>query len=53
MGLFPKAVGDLDAQITEIFLTREARDAAALLVGRLRTLVAIHVASAGCRCVTT
>ncbi|MFG2682651.1 hypothetical protein [Streptomyces sp. NPDC048392] len=37
---------DLDARVTEILLTREVRDGAALLVGRLRTLDAIHVASA-------
>ena len=46
MGHFPKALEDLDARITEILLTREVRDAAALLVGRLRTLDAVHVASA-------
>ncbi|WP_307136049.1 type II toxin-antitoxin system VapC family toxin [Streptomyces aurantiacus] len=46
MGHFPKAMEDLDARITEILLTREVRDGAAFLVGRLRTLDAIHVASA-------
>ncbi|MER7487886.1 hypothetical protein ABTY20_18655 [Streptomyces sp. NPDC126497] len=46
MGRFPKVVADLDARITEILLAREARDAAALLVGRPRTLDAMHVASA-------
>ncbi|MFI1568952.1 type II toxin-antitoxin system VapC family toxin [Streptomyces sp. NPDC020490] len=46
MGHFPKTMEDLDARITEILLTREVRDGAALLVGRLRTLDAIHVASA-------
>ncbi|BBC37591.1 Ribonuclease VapC47 [Streptomyces graminofaciens] len=46
MGHFPKAMEDLDARITEILVTREVRDGAALLVGRLRTLDAIHVASA-------
>ncbi|MET7295132.1 type II toxin-antitoxin system VapC family toxin [Streptomyces griseoloalbus] len=46
MGHFPKAMEDLDARITEILLTREVRDTSALLVGRLRTLDAIHVASA-------
>ncbi|MFE2280479.1 PIN domain-containing protein [Streptomyces sp. NPDC059454] len=46
MGHFPKAMEDLDARITEILLTREVRDAAGLLVGRLRTSDAIHVASA-------
>ncbi|MEF9902937.1 type II toxin-antitoxin system VapC family toxin [Streptomyces sp. P9-A2] len=46
MGHFPKAMEDLDARITEILLTREVRDKAALLVGRLRTPDAVHVASA-------
>lgn len=46
MGHFPKAMEDLDARITEILLTREVRDGAAALVGRLRTLDSIHVASA-------
>ncbi|MFF7605021.1 PIN domain-containing protein [Streptomyces parvulus] len=46
VGHFPKAMNDLDARVTEILLTREVRDGAALLVGRLRTLDAIHVASA-------
>ncbi|MGW4445913.1 PIN domain-containing protein [Streptomyces sp. NPDC004682] len=46
MGHFPKAMEDLEARITEILLTREVRDGAALLVGRLRMLDAIHVASA-------
>ncbi|MFB6554197.1 type II toxin-antitoxin system VapC family toxin [Streptomyces sp. NPDC056405] len=46
VGHFPKVMNDLDTRITEILLTREVRDSAALLVGRLRTLDAIHVASA-------
>ncbi|GAB2776056.1 hypothetical protein GCM10027073_06040 [Streptomyces chlorus] len=46
MGHFPKAMEDLDARITEILLTREVRDGAALLVGRLRTPDTIHVAGA-------
>lgn len=46
MGHFPKAMEDLDARVTEILLTRDVRDGAALLVGRLRTLDAVHVASA-------
>jgi predicted nucleic acid-binding protein len=46
LGHFPKAMDDLDTRVTEILLTREVRDGAALLVGRLRTLDAIHVASA-------
>ncbi|MFC9159184.1 hypothetical protein ACFTT0_29890 [Streptomyces bauhiniae] len=37
---------DLATRITEILLTWEVRDGAALLVGRLRTLDAIHVAGA-------
>ncbi|MEU6536299.1 type II toxin-antitoxin system VapC family toxin [Streptomyces sp. NPDC047000] len=46
VGHFPKAMEDLDTRVTEILLTREVRDGAAALVGRLRTLDAIHVASA-------
>ncbi|MER6954702.1 type II toxin-antitoxin system VapC family toxin [Streptomyces sp. NPDC000618] len=46
MGHFPKAMEDLDTRITEILLTRDVRDGAAILVGRLRTLDAVHVASA-------
>ncbi|MFC5957521.1 hypothetical protein ACFP51_24565 [Streptomyces pratens] len=46
MGYFPKAMEDLDARITEILLTREVRDGAALLIGCLRTLDAVQVASA-------
>ncbi|MFD5654097.1 PIN domain-containing protein [Streptomyces sp. NPDC127039] len=46
VGHFPKVMDDLDARVTEILLTREVRDGAALLVGRLPTLDAIHVASA-------
>nr|BFD85611.1 hypothetical protein StreXyl84_50120 [Streptomyces sp. Xyl84] len=46
VGHFHKAAENLDAGITEILLTREVRDGAALLVGRLRTLDATHVASA-------
>ncbi|MFC8571124.1 type II toxin-antitoxin system VapC family toxin [Streptomyces sp. NPDC057245] len=46
MGHFPKAMEDLDVRITEILLTREVRDGAALLVGRLKTMDAVHVASA-------
>lgn len=37
---------DLDARVTEILLTRDVRDGAGSLVGRLRTVDAIHVASA-------
>ncbi|WP_338899032.1 hypothetical protein WBG99_28415 [Streptomyces sp. TG1A-60] len=46
MGHLPEATEDLDARITEILLTREVRDGAALLGGRLRALDAIRVASA-------
>lgn len=46
VGHFPKAMEEMGARITEILLTRKVRDAAALLVGRLRTLDAIHVAGA-------
>ncbi|MFE7814821.1 PIN domain-containing protein [Streptomyces sp. NPDC057433] len=46
MGHVPKVREGLDARITEILLTREVREGAALLVGRLRTLEAIHVAGA-------
>lgn len=46
MGHFPKAMEDLDAGITEILLTREVRDAAAVPAGRLRTPDAVRVAGA-------
>jgi predicted nucleic acid-binding protein len=41
-----EAMEDLDARITEVLLTREVRDAAAVPAGRLGTLDAIHVAGA-------
>jgi predicted nucleic acid-binding protein len=46
VGTFPDAMTDLVARFTEILLTEEVRDAAAHLPGRLRTLDAIHIASA-------
>ncbi|MFH9573063.1 PIN domain-containing protein [Streptomyces sp. NPDC017454] len=45
-GHFSTAMVDLDTRVTEILLTREVRDGAASLVGRLRTPDAIHVAGA-------
>ncbi|GHA12676.1 type II toxin-antitoxin system VapC family toxin [Streptomyces echinoruber] len=46
MGDFPTAMDDLQRDITEILVTEEVRDRAAALPGRLRTLDALHVASA-------
>jgi predicted nucleic acid-binding protein len=46
IGSFPTAMADLVARFTEILLTEEVRDAAAHLPRRLRTLDAIHIASA-------
>jgi uncharacterized protein len=46
IGSFPSVMADLVASFTEILLTEEVRDAAAHLPSRLRTLDAIHIASA-------
>ncbi|MFC9914273.1 PIN domain-containing protein [Streptomyces sp. NPDC127197] len=46
VGSFPKAMEDLEERVTEILLTREVREGAAALPGRIRTLDAVHVASA-------
>ncbi|MFC7217222.1 PIN domain-containing protein [Streptomyces polyrhachis] len=46
VGTFPGLMQDLTRDFTEILLTDEVRDGAALLSGRVRTLDAIHVASA-------
>ncbi|MEB3964649.1 PIN domain-containing protein [Streptomyces kunmingensis] len=46
MGTFPGAMGDLEGRVGEVLLTPEVRRSAAGLTGRLRTLDAIHVASA-------
>lgn len=46
IGDFPNPMTDLVARFTEILLTEEVRDAAAHLPSRLRTLDAVHVASA-------
>lgn len=45
-GDFPDLMRDLDAVVSEILLTDEVRRAAATMPGRIRTLDAIHVASA-------
>jgi uncharacterized protein len=46
VGDFPTLMQDLVRDFTEILLTDEIRDDAATLQGRLRTLDAIHIASA-------
>jgi predicted nucleic acid-binding protein len=46
VGSYPTAMPDLLASFTEILLTDEIRDAAATIPGPIRTLDAIHVASA-------
>ena len=46
VGSYPTAMEDLLADFTEILVTDEIRDAAASLPGGVRTLDAIHIASA-------
>jgi predicted nucleic acid-binding protein len=46
IGDYPDLMRDLVSGFTEILLTEEVRDAAAHLPGALRTLGAVHVASA-------
>jgi predicted nucleic acid-binding protein len=46
IGDYPEPMRDLVNGFTEVLLTEEVRDAAAHLPGSLRTLDAIHVASA-------
>jgi predicted nucleic acid-binding protein len=46
VGNYPTVMQDLARTFTEILLTEEVRDAAALLPGGVRTLDAVHVASA-------
>jgi predicted nucleic acid-binding protein len=46
VGSYPTAMRDLLASFTEILVTDEIRDAAGNLPGGIRTLDAIHVASA-------
>ena len=45
-GSYPTAMTDLLASFTEILVTDEIRDAAAHLPGAVRTLDAVHIASA-------
>ena len=46
IGDYPDLMHELVGQFTEVLMTEEVRDAAAALPGRLRTLDAVHVASA-------
>jgi len=46
VGDYPDAMSDLVRTFTEILVTEEVRDAAAALPGGVRTLDAIHLASA-------
>lgn len=46
VGSFPRALADLDNLVTEILLTQEVRDLATRVSGALRSLDAVHVASA-------
>lgn len=46
IGDYPSVMQDLAREFTEILLTEEVRDAAALLPGGVRTLDAVHIASA-------
>ena len=46
VGSYPTLMADLVRDVSEILVTEEVRDAAALLPGGCRTLDAIHVASA-------
>jgi hypothetical protein len=46
IGNYPSAMADLVAGFTEILVTEEVRDAAARLPNGVRTLDAIHIASA-------
>ena len=46
VGSYPTAMPDLLASFTEILVTDEIRDAAASLPGGVRTLNAVHIASA-------
>lgn len=46
VGSYPTAMRDLLASFTEILVTDEIRDAAAVLPGNVRTLDAVHIASA-------
>lgn len=46
VGEYPNVMQDLVRDFTEILLTEEVRDSAALLPSRVRTLDAVHLASA-------
>lgn len=46
VGSYPTLMADLSRSVSEILVTEEIRDVAALLPGGCRTLDAIHVASA-------
>jgi uncharacterized protein len=46
VGDYPSLMQDLVREFTEILLTEEVRDAAALLPSGVRTLDAVHIASA-------
>lgn len=46
VGSYPTAMQDLLASFTEILVTDEIRDAAATMPGVVRTLDAVHIASA-------
>lgn len=46
LGSFPNALADLDTVVTEILLTEEVRNLATRMPGSLRSLDAVHVASA-------
>jgi predicted nucleic acid-binding protein len=46
VGSYPTLMADLVRDVSEILVTEEIRDAAALLPGGCRTLDAIHIASA-------
>jgi hypothetical protein len=46
IGDYPGVMADLVAGFTEILVTEEVRDAAARLPNRVRTLDAVHIASA-------
>jgi uncharacterized protein len=46
VGSYPTAMHDLLASFSEILVTNEIRDAAATLPGGIRTLDAVHIASA-------
>ncbi|MGP2440662.1 type II toxin-antitoxin system VapC family toxin [Streptomyces sp. JW3] len=46
VGSFPNALADLDHMVTEILLTAEVRDLSTRVPANLRSLDAVHVASA-------